>query len=464
MALPKFDAIKMNVSKTSIPDPQSRSVADMAKILNTESQKEEKAVNVKIIPRAKIVFSETNDYSQDNIEKLAHSILHFKLQNIPSGYYDEDRDVYVIENGERRTRAIDMLVETYSSPEVDIESREYQLYQANVKPFEKGYPFNLIERREDDQPLTRLDEVMSQLRLEDANLEARFDSDERAMHIQKRIELLREYNELVGLEEQINIPEDIAGSFDITKRQAFKYTAVATGLIPELQEEFQKKSINLNDASSMAALPEESQRLILSLIQSGEKVDLNETKKIQEEMDRLKKETARMLEEKEAQILALTEEKAEMEESVDTIVKSVQDAREKERAQLRAQLEEEFRKEIPNPEKVTALENQLKDVAEKHSAAVKQLEKSKRNSAEKDVEIAKLKEEMEQLRQGLSAEEVSKRAKAELGYQSTLKALKTAIEEYKLFLVENRDVLDEINAERIKEDMDILTVKIKELR
>lgn len=462
MPLPKFDKIKKE--GTLATEAQSQSIADMMGKLN-EPLSSEKAVNVKIIPRSKIVFHANNDYTQDNIEKLADSILKLKLQNIPSGYYDEEQDVYVIENGERRTRALDLLIATYTSPDADTESRNFKLYCANVKRFEQGYPFNLMERREAERPLSRLDEVVSQLRLEDANLEARFDADERAMHIQKRIELLREYNALVGEEEQINIPEDIAESFSITKRQAFKYTAVATNLIPELQDEFQKKNINLNSASSMASLPEEMQYLILKMIQSGEKVNLNETKEIQEKLERLQQEKDCMLQEKENQIAALKEEKARVEASVDTIVKSVQEVADKERAQLRAQLEEEFRKDIPDPEKVTTLEKQLEDVAQKHKSAIQQLEKSKRNSAEKDVEIAKLKSEMEQMQKGLTNDDAVKRVKTELGYQSVLKLLNEAFDSYKAFVVENREILDLIQGnDKVREDIGGLVARIKDIR
>ena len=309
MPLPKFDKMKAKAeSAMTAMTEQSQAINEMVEKLNTPvDNREEKAANIKIVPRDKIVFHEHNNYSQTSIEKLAETLLRDKVQNIPSGYYDEEKDVYVVENGERRTRAIDYLIGKFNSENVDRDSEEYRLYEKNIKAWENGYAFNVVEKLVEGA--SRIDEIKSLLRLEDANLEARNNPEERATHIQKRIELLKEYNDLVDQGKHINIPEAIAETFGISERQAFKYAAVSNGLIPELQEEFREKNINLNSAASLASLPEETQRLIVQVMRAGNQdLDIAEIKKIQEELERQKAESERFILEKEEIIRLLSEE------------------------------------------------------------------------------------------------------------------------------------------------------------
>ena len=225
-----------------------------------------KAVNVKLVPREKLIFNKSNDYEQKDIESLAASILMIGLQNFPSGYYNEDLDQYILENGERRTRALDFLIAKYKDS-VDFENRDYQLYVKNVKRYERGYPLYVNSVLEAGEEFTELEEIDHRLILIDCNVENRNNPDERLRHIQEKKELLERRKALTGTTENIN--RTIAQSEGITERQVQKYNAVAT-LVPELQELFKEKEITLNDGEFYSSLTTEDQLRIVDLIRSGE--------------------------------------------------------------------------------------------------------------------------------------------------------------------------------------------------
>ena len=71
--------------------------------------------NFKRIPREKIIFNENNDFSMENIEELANSLLKNGLEHNLTGHYDDDRDLYILESGERRIRALDLLNSKFGS-------------------------------------------------------------------------------------------------------------------------------------------------------------------------------------------------------------------------------------------------------------------------------------------------------------------------------------------------------------
>lgn len=460
MPVPKFNKMRTLTENKEVPAAEIGSVPILMEQLKQAGEPD--ILSVKIVPRAKIKFHEENQYSQIDIEKLGQSILSYGLLNIPSGYYDEEMDVYVVENGERRTRALDWLIQTYAG-NTDESQKEIQLYKKYVKKYEGGYPFHLSERLSADEPSTRIDELRSLLRLEDANLEARDDAEERASHIQRRMQLLKEYNELVGDEEKYNIPQQISKDFGISERQAFKYTAT-TALLPELQEEFLKKNISLNDAAAFSGLSEEMQRSVLELIRAGETVEPAEMKKVQEEMDRIKEESGRMLKEKEDAIKKLTEEKIKAEESIDVIIKSVQEAAEQEQAKIRKEIEEEFKNSVPDTEKLNEMEDQLREISKKHEDTIHQLTATKKNAAAKDEEIQKLKEDLDRLQKESQKENVTEKIRAEMAYQNLLSGLKDAADKYMKYVSQNGELLNGMISNSVGDDVQSIIAKLGTLK
>lgn len=274
----------------------------------TPESKQEFAVqgfNLKFIKRDKIVLNEKNTFLQVDIQKLADSILNLGLIHNLEAMYDEDRDVYIIESGERRVRALDFLIAQHKEMESDAAGAtdEYnKLYIKNVAAFEAGYPVNVKRKNEED---SRLDEINGELRIIAANQEVRPDDPKiRLQNIARYQELLKEKNSLLKKDEKININEEIATLENISERQVYNYKKILT-LLPELQEEFIKNNITLSETVSYASLNEQEQALLLEVIQAGKKASAEEIKELAHSLNVAKKN----LEEKEKERLNLSEEK-----------------------------------------------------------------------------------------------------------------------------------------------------------
>lgn len=378
-----------------------------------------KAVNVKLVPREKLIFNKSNDYEQKDIESLAASILMIGLQNFPSGYYNEDLDQYILENGERRTRALDFLIAKYKDS-VDFENRDYQLYVKNVKRYERGYPLYVNSVLEAGEEFTELEEIDHRLILIDCNVENRNNPDERLRHIQEKKELLERRKALTGTTENIN--RTIAQSEGITERQVQKYNAVAT-LIPELQELFKEKEITLNDGEFYSSLTTEDQLRIVDLIRSGEQGSAREIQQLNKQLKEAEEEKLRAQEAYEEKLQQLKEEKESQEEAVAAIVEATKRQAEEEKSRIRAEIEEQYRKDMPDPEQISALRTRLEESDDKYKKTLDILEKEKNKASKKEEEIRELKEELEALQAAQEPQKDVEKIKAELTYKQCCESL-----------------------------------------
>ena len=169
------------------------------------------AFNFKMIPRSKLIFHKDNQYPMEAVEKLAASILDVGLMHNIDVRYDEDNDTYIIDAGEQRTRALDMLIEKYRNQE-DQESEEYQKYLYHVKPFEKGYPCKVssgTSKMKNSMVLTgeaasELDEIEARLRLRISNEIGRgHDAVRTKKCLDEILELENRRNEILGKTDQV---------------------------------------------------------------------------------------------------------------------------------------------------------------------------------------------------------------------------------------------------------------------
>lgn len=312
---------KFNISKIATVGLKDASI-DTEKDMNRLGELAERIHNVseegdypfrfKIIPRNRIAFNKDNDYPQIEIEKLADSILHNGLIHNLEAYYDDETDTYVLESGERRTRAIDYLLERFKSYDAD-ESIEYRLYLKNIAGYQKGYPINVKKRPEpkDDGYTNRLNEIDSQLRLIDANEEVRPDDPPAKLkRILVRNKLLEERGKLLG-GEKININKSIAAAEQISERQVQKYKNISK-LIPELQEAFQQNNITLAEGDNYSKLSEEEQLVIVDLIKQNHKISMQEFVAIKEKLveeQKKKEDTLAEIDRKDTLIAELIREK-----------------------------------------------------------------------------------------------------------------------------------------------------------
>lgn len=230
--------------------------------------------NFKRIPREKIIFNENNDFSMENIEELANSLLKNGLEHNLTGHYDDDRDLYILESGERRIRALDLLNSKFGSvarinelPESEQEN--FVLFRSNILPLlTEGIPFkvNSFSKEHNNENGNRLDEIRSELRKYATNLDVRqFTPKERSEYISKVKKLLEEEASLLGKNKVTK--DEIADAIGISRRQLHKYELLDS-LIPRFKELFENKKLRIEAVSTLSGLTEEEQQTICNRIDS----------------------------------------------------------------------------------------------------------------------------------------------------------------------------------------------------
>jgi len=230
--------------------------------------------NFKRIPREKIIFNENNDFSMENIEELANSLLKNGLEHNLTGHYDDDRDLYILESGERRIRALDLLNSKFGSvarinelPESEQEN--FVLFRSNILPLlTEGIPFkvNSFSKEHNNENGNRLDEIRSELRKYATNLDVRqFTPKERSEYISKVKKLLEEEASLLGKNKVTK--DEIADAIGISRRQLHKYELLDS-LIPRFKELFENKKLRIEAVSTLSGLTEEEQQSICNHIDS----------------------------------------------------------------------------------------------------------------------------------------------------------------------------------------------------
>lgn len=365
-----------------------------------------RAFDSKLIPRTKILLNDKNSYDQEKIESLAKTILYHRLQHNLSVIYDLESDTYTLESGERRCRAIDLLLEKFKDFNITDESseeeiKEYNLYVKNVKMFEKGYPVNVQRKSGDDED----DEIESEIRLIIANEEVRDHNPSKTLeHINRLHELYSKKNEGVSSTEKINVNKTIADKLNVSDRQVMNYKKL-NNLIPELQEAFKENNITITEGTNYASLDEEEQKQIAEMVLDGK--SKAEIKKLTEELTKANKEAK----EKEKVITDLIEEK-------DKVMNELEKEKTSNAAKienLRETIKSELEAENPDKEIIESLEAKLTKAIDEQEKIKQQALKVEAEISKKENKIAVLEEEIKNLK--ANAE------KPALKFDSTIKEL-----------------------------------------
>lgn len=254
-------------------------------------------MEIKFIPRSKLMSNKKNAYPTETIEALADSILHYGLQQPITVIYVAAEDSYLLESGHQRTGALDLLINKYKDNGDD---PDYPAYEKNVKPFEHGYPCIIQDRLADDIDFETYYEtndstlpesvIDSEIRLIVTNEIRRNDDPAiKAKNVARLSALYERKNKGKTHTEKVNINKQIASDLNITERQVANYKKLDS-LIPELKEEFDQHNISLKNSALLAKLDQEDQEKILLLIRSGASLKTDEiTTLIHEKEELLKK-------------------------------------------------------------------------------------------------------------------------------------------------------------------------------
>lgn len=305
----KFNFGRPMVSQTNVKANEEVNVPEHLEKLRSIDQKEKRIFDIKYIPRSKIRENKKNHYPQDQVEKLKDSILHFGLQQNLTVVYLEEKDIYVLEAGHTRTRAIDELIEEFENYP-DKEDEYYKLYQSNIEEYKlKGYPCKVSSVIKDgtaydyteDTDLADIPEdvIDSEIRLIITNEMSRDRSPAMTAANVDRLQKLYERKNIgKKKQEKINVANQIAQDLDLDKRQVLRYRSLQN-LIPELRSEFESHNITLTEGTNYAKLSQDEQEKLLQLLRAGKKATNAELESLIKEKKRLKDQISQLEHDKE---------------------------------------------------------------------------------------------------------------------------------------------------------------------
>ena len=379
------------------------------------------AFNFKMIPRGKLIFHKDNQYPMEAVEKLAASILDVGLIHNIDVRYDEDNDTYIIDAGEQRTRALDMLIEKYRNCE-NQESEEYQKYVYHVKPFEKGYPCKVSSGTSKmkssmglaGEAASELDEIEARLRLRISNEIGRGHDVVRTKKcLDEILELENRRNEILGKTDQVTNRE-LGEKLNISGRMVQKYKALDR-LIPELREVFENQGITVTEGANYANLSPDEQMQLVELIRLG-----GNRKELAVLYDRLN-ETQNAVKEKERELEELKLEKMAAREQAEAAKADAEN--------LKQKLQEELRQEYDaeNEEKRREIE-ELKNQLFQANRDAEIYEKQKEELEVRSREIEELKEKLSRSRPAVSGEEAAA-MRAAMHLESAVRGVGNALAE-----------------------------------
>lgn len=293
MGKPKFNFQPMKFATTPVNETSTESPLSEvtpAGILQEPPKPKTEGFQIKIIPRNKIRTNKKNHYGIRDIDKLKESILQFGLQQNLTVIYSVEEDRYIIEAGHRRCQALDELIEEFSQISSETLSvldsnslYRYNLYLKNVKGYEAGYPCKVNSILKDDITYDKTESeatLLSEARLIITNEDVRSsNSVEKANAVARLEEIYQKLNIGRKKTEKINVIQTVSKDLNLSEQQVKNYKSF-NNLLPELKEEFEKNNLTLTEGSEIGKLNEDEQRVILSLIQAGEKVPVEQIKQL----------------------------------------------------------------------------------------------------------------------------------------------------------------------------------------
>lgn len=417
-----FGGATLNTREPEVASAEPKAENRAQELVNAiEKSEVNTAFNMKFIPRNKLVFHKENFYPMEEIEKLAESILDIGLLHNLDVSYDENKDLYVIDAGERRTRAIDMLLERFENYE-DKESEDYKKYLYNVDPFRKGYPakvstgYSKLQIRDDmeEEVAKELDDIATQLRLRVSNeLGREYDPVRTKKAMDDIVKLKQRRNEILGNNKKITNKE-IAEELNISDRMVQKYKAIDK-LIPELQEVFREHGITLTDGANYANLNEDEQRQILELYKAGG--NKKEVETLYNQLNMVRNE----IKQKDKQLQELEQEKDAANERAERAKADAET--------LKEQIREELQKELTagneaDRKKISDLELQL----EKANQNVEKYDAQKRELTAQANQIEQLKKELASKKATKNPVDNPEVWRAALGVDTCLKGVENALQ------------------------------------
>lgn len=343
--------------------------------------------DAQLIPYDDIEPNKKNDYPISDIEGLAADIrktLYFKPVGVIKNPIGSEKK-YRLFDGERRWSAAGLILAT---------EPDFPLFKKGLPCYIKDSPTNPVD-----------EEILIIL----ANKERDMTPSQKKEKALRLAELYEEKNRSASPDEQINVSKQLSKDLGIGARQAERYTAVNSKLLPELREAFFSAAMNLEDAASIANMDEAAQKMILSLLDKRKKIGKDAIAQVQAQHNKLIEKVQNLeesLANKNNEISELEISLSEMQHDMQQKDSEIETARESLRKELEAadpnkQLVEELRAQIHKmqnehdeminsltyeKERKTAAENEVKNLSKQLKDANSKPEKSLSLSEKKAIE------------------------------------------------------------------------------
>lgn len=324
--------------------------------------------NFQVIPYDQIRPSADNKYPQSAIKEVEESIEKFGLfHNFVLIPIEEDNYKYKIVSGEQRYHAVGNL-----------------LNKGN-KRYIAGVPAKIL-----DKNTSETDRKIIQ---EEANIKQRnYDPQTTREAVGRLTELYKIKNKEENKDE--SVVKQVSEATGLGNRQVQRYNAVNTKLIDELKKEFDKANIPLERAAQFANMDQDTQKLVLELLDTNKNITKNEIEEIKKASDlkeeELKEKINELSEETNSYDLQKKELEAQIQEKENAIEESILKNR-----NIREEIVKELLENNPNNEKIEELEKLSNEIQDEKIQVEKEKEKlgTKLNDAQK--ELSKLRKELE---------------------------------------------------------------------
>lgn len=367
---------KFNFNKSVNPEGE-KSLSEKADVIENK-----KKFDIRYISHEDIVPNPENFYELTDIDGLAESINELGLiQNLEVKELEEEGSKkYKLLTGHRRFEAIKKLIDQGA--------------------WEGKIPCKVVKG---------IDEVEEMIRLIKSNSDTReLTAKEKRLQVEKLTELnqLRKDNG-----EKLNVKKEVAETMGTDRKTVERYNNINNKLIAPLQEYFDNNAITFTEAYNFATLDEQMQLAILDLLQENNKVSKEELNTIRLQNKKLveeKEEMSKELEEKKEEVSNLESEKIQLENELEAN-KVEQEVVEEERAKLEKKIKEDI-------SKLTEEEiNRIKQELEDYKSKAKNLEEKSNELAKKlETKEAEHKEALENIEAEKSEVQASPINKEEL--------------------------------------------------
>lgn len=219
--------------------------------------------NLKSIDIEKIIPNPKNFYAIENIEDLANEIEAdgFLLSNLVVKPIPDDK--YMIISGERRYRAILLLID-----------------RGNLR-FKK-VPCQVIEVNDLDEEILLIQ----------ANAKARELSEVEKLKQVERLTALYKAKKESGEKVPGRTREIIAQDLDLSTTQVGRYEAINRGLIAPLKQLIEENKLSISNASEFATLPENMQMKVYEFLKESSDLTKSEAITLKKELQQKEKELA----------------------------------------------------------------------------------------------------------------------------------------------------------------------------